>query len=256
MVNSQASSETVQGQMVNLEPRKGIHAASRQASAGRRGGSKMNPESRKIKKVPQPLQVQSRRPVIIHTHSPKAIRTDSNNFMWLVQRLTGSSDTRSRCERNKPSLLNHNDNFAERPSQSMHPLYYLAKSSDFTSLSDVCSNLEAFSLCPGSEADVSYCHTSKVTNTNHKATDDSASSIDLDGGHKGAMTEPLDNFHATLETQALVSSLPSPNIFSAIFLHELPALSPTAHSCLDLVDSSAVHDFRSQRCSLDHCQAC
>lgn len=39
-----------------------------------------------------PLQmapVQYRQPVIIHTYSPEIIQTDSNNFMRLVQRLTG-----------------------------------------------------------------------------------------------------------------------------------------------------------------------
>lgn len=59
--------------------------------------------SHKIRKASVPLPaVQQKRPIIIHTYSPKIIQTQPNNFMWLVQSLTGSADTRSRCQKNKP----------------------------------------------------------------------------------------------------------------------------------------------------------
>jgi hypothetical protein len=47
-------------------------------------------------------QVQYRPPIIIHTYSPKVIHTQPDDFMSLVQKLTGSSDTRLRLKR-KPS---------------------------------------------------------------------------------------------------------------------------------------------------------
>lgn len=46
-------------------------------------------------------------PVIIHTYSPKIIHTQPAHFMWLVQSLTGSSHTRSRCRRHKPDFRKH-----------------------------------------------------------------------------------------------------------------------------------------------------
>jgi hypothetical protein len=56
--------------------------------------------SHRIRKPPRPLpQVQYRAPVIIHTYSPKVIHTDPDDFMSLVQQLTGSSDTRLRLKR-------------------------------------------------------------------------------------------------------------------------------------------------------------
>ena len=73
-------------------------------------------DSHRIRKPPRPLpQVQYRAPVIIHTYSPKVIHTDPDDFMSLVQQLTGSSDTRLRLKRKpkksgarkspKPALL-------------------------------------------------------------------------------------------------------------------------------------------------------
>ncbi|XP_024521329.1 uncharacterized protein LOC9633427 [Selaginella moellendorffii] len=46
-----------------------------------------------------PLPGARRGPVIIHTYSPKVIQTSTQDFMELVQRLTGSSDTRLRCKK-------------------------------------------------------------------------------------------------------------------------------------------------------------
>ncbi|XP_024375325.1 uncharacterized protein [Physcomitrium patens] len=64
---------------------------------------KVSKDSHRIRKPPLPLpQVQYRPPIIIHTYSPKVIHTDPNGFMSLVQKLTGSSDTRLRLKR-KPS---------------------------------------------------------------------------------------------------------------------------------------------------------
>ncbi|KAJ6930783.1 nuclear speckle RNA-binding protein B-like [Populus alba x Populus x berolinensis] len=51
---------------------------------------KIRKDSHKIKKPPQ---TQPRPPVIIYTLSPKVIHTNPNDFMNLVQRLTGSSST-------------------------------------------------------------------------------------------------------------------------------------------------------------------
>lgn len=60
-------------------------------------------DSHRIRKPPLPLpKVQYRAPVIIHTYSPKVIHTAPDDFMSLVQQLTGSSDTRLRLKR-KPS---------------------------------------------------------------------------------------------------------------------------------------------------------
>ncbi|KAG0576455.1 hypothetical protein KC19_5G081400 [Ceratodon purpureus] len=64
---------------------------------------KVNKDSHRIRKPPLPLpQVQYRPPIIIHTYSPKVIHTQPDDFMSLVQKLTGSSDTRLRLKR-KPS---------------------------------------------------------------------------------------------------------------------------------------------------------
>lgn len=61
---------------------------------------KVNKESHRIRKPSLPLpQVQYRPPVIIHTYSPKVIHTEPDDFMSLVQKLTGSSDTRLRLKR-------------------------------------------------------------------------------------------------------------------------------------------------------------
>lgn len=60
-------------------------------------------DSHRIRKPPLPLpQVQYRPPIIIHTYSPKVIHTQPDDFMSLVQKLTGSSDTRLRLKR-KPA---------------------------------------------------------------------------------------------------------------------------------------------------------
>lgn len=64
---------------------------------------KVSKDSHRIRKQPLPLpQVQYRPPIIIHTYSPKVIHTQPDDFMSLVQKLTGSSDTRSRLKR-KPA---------------------------------------------------------------------------------------------------------------------------------------------------------
>lgn len=64
---------------------------------------KVSRESHRIRKQPLPLpQVQYRPPIIIHTYSPKVIHTQPDDFMSLVQKLTGSSDTRLRLKR-KPA---------------------------------------------------------------------------------------------------------------------------------------------------------
>lgn len=64
---------------------------------------KVSKDSHRIRKQPLPLpQVQYRPPIIIHTYSPKVIHTQPDDFMSLVQKLTGSSDTRLRLKR-KPA---------------------------------------------------------------------------------------------------------------------------------------------------------
>lgn len=45
--------------------------------------------------------VQYRAPIIIHTYSPEVIHTQPDDFMSLVQKLTGSCDTRHRLKRKK-----------------------------------------------------------------------------------------------------------------------------------------------------------
>ncbi|KAF9682728.1 hypothetical protein SADUNF_Sadunf05G0138800 [Salix dunnii] len=80
---------------------------------------KIRKNSQKIKKPPlapqpshQPPQIQQqtqpRPPVIIYTLSPKVIHTNPNDFMTLVQRLTGSSST-STCSSTSNSSNPFND---------------------------------------------------------------------------------------------------------------------------------------------------
>lgn len=76
----------------------GIRKQSERLSAS---ALKVGKESHRIRKPPLPLpQVQYRPPIIIHTYSPKVIHTEPDDFMSLVQKLTGSSDTRLRLKRN------------------------------------------------------------------------------------------------------------------------------------------------------------
>jgi hypothetical protein len=61
---------------------------------------KVSKDSHRIRKPSLPLpQVQYRPPIIIHTYSPTVIHTQPDDFMSLVQKLTGSSDTRLRLKR-------------------------------------------------------------------------------------------------------------------------------------------------------------
>ncbi|KAJ7299324.1 hypothetical protein O6H91_Y252500 [Diphasiastrum complanatum] len=253
MVDSLVSSATIQRQTLDQECKIGSHAHSSQASAGRQGGLKISKESKRIKKIPQPLQLQPRPPLIIHTRSPKVIQAVSSDFMWLVQRLTGSAVTRLRCEKSKPSLPNQNDK-AEAPPKSM-PRSNSYDGSYCNSISETDSNSEAHSRShwPDLEAEVSFCHTSKPSAKNHSVTeepstsiislDDSALTMDFDSERNGAAPSMSDSWDG-YETEAFVSSLPSPSIFSAIFLHELPTLSPTACSYVDFLDSSVAPNFQ------------
>ncbi|KAJ7562597.1 hypothetical protein O6H91_03G076300 [Diphasiastrum complanatum] len=260
MVDSQVSSATIQLQPVLQKCKTGGYAASRpQASAGRQGGLKINKESKRIKKLPQPLQIQAQQPLIIHTHSPRVIQADSRDFMWLVQRLTGSPATRLRCEQSKPSQLPNLHDKAEAPLKSMPGS---SDASNSGSVSDTYSHSEADSYCPGLESEVSFCQTSKPSANNHTVTEelststvsltDSASSMDFDSECNDAAPSMRDSWDE-YETEAFVSSLPSPSIFSAIFLHELPALSLTACSYMDFLDSSVAPNC--QFSQLEHCQA-
>lgn len=90
---------------------------------------KVSKDSHRIRKQPLPLpQVQYRPPIIIHTYSPKVIHTQPDDFMSLVQKLTGSSDTRSRLKRKPAKKLpapesDHNDlvdAVADLEQQGMH----------------------------------------------------------------------------------------------------------------------------------------
>ncbi|KAK2399425.1 protein MKS1 [Trifolium repens] len=65
---------------------------------------RINKNSHKIKKPPLGPQAQIRQPVIIYTVSPKVIHTTPNEFMSLVQRLTGSSNSSSMVSMSNDSL--------------------------------------------------------------------------------------------------------------------------------------------------------
>ena len=65
---------------------------------------RINKNSHKIKKPPLAPQAQPRLPVIIYMVSPKIIHTTPNEFMSLVQRLTGSSS--SSTSSNNASMSN------------------------------------------------------------------------------------------------------------------------------------------------------
>ncbi|KAJ7562596.1 hypothetical protein O6H91_03G076200 [Diphasiastrum complanatum] len=178
--------------------------------------------------------------------------------MWLVQRLTGSSVTRLRCEQSKPSLPNHHEK-AEAPVKSMPGSFDAANSS---SVSDSYSHSEAESYRPSLETEAYFWHTSKPSAKNHTVAEaltnsivsftDSASSMDFDSECNDAAPSMSDSWDG-YETEAFVSSLSSPSIFSAIFLHELPALSPTACTYMDFLGSSVAPNF--QFSQLEHCQA-
>ncbi|KAH9298580.1 hypothetical protein KI387_030262, partial [Taxus chinensis] len=61
----------------------------------------MHRDSQQIKKPlasPSPVY---RKPVIIHTYSPKVIHTEAHNFMQLVQKLTGWSEADKKRKRQK-----------------------------------------------------------------------------------------------------------------------------------------------------------
>lgn len=82
---------------------------------------KVSKDSHRIRKPPLPLpQVQYRPPVIIHTYSPKVLHTEPDDFMSLVQKLTGSSDTRLRLKKTKSSKKTESPN-AELPSEPIRP---------------------------------------------------------------------------------------------------------------------------------------
>lgn len=83
---------------------------------------KVSKDSHRIRKPPLPLpQVQYRPPVIIHTYSPKVLHTEPDDFMSLVQKLTGSSDTRLRLKKTKPSKKSESPSNAELPSEPIRP---------------------------------------------------------------------------------------------------------------------------------------
>lgn len=76
---------------------------------------RISKDSHKIKKpplAPQPSHPQPppRQPIIIYTVSPKVIHTTPNDFMNLVQRLTGSSSSSSSNSAALPTIIN-NDPF-------------------------------------------------------------------------------------------------------------------------------------------------
>lgn len=52
--------------------------------------------------LPDSAAQQRIQPVIIHTLSPRVVFAEPGSFMWIVQSLTGSSDTRLRCEESRP----------------------------------------------------------------------------------------------------------------------------------------------------------
>lgn len=71
-----------------------------ESGSGNSSPLKVSKDSHRIRKPPLPLpQVQYRPPIIIHTYSPKVIHTEPDDFMSLVQKLTGSSDTRLRLKK-------------------------------------------------------------------------------------------------------------------------------------------------------------
>lgn len=93
-----------------------------------RGGSsspavlKVSKEAHRIRKPPLPLPlVQYRPPIIIHTHSPKVRHTEPDDFMSLVQKLTGSSDTRLRLKKTKPSSKRENGAAADGGTRKENP---------------------------------------------------------------------------------------------------------------------------------------
>lgn len=87
----------------------GVQLSRRHPESAQRGSNsalKVSRDSHRIRKPPLPLPpVQYRPPIIIHTYSPKVIHTQPDDFMSLVQKLTGSSDTRLRLKSKSPKPL-------------------------------------------------------------------------------------------------------------------------------------------------------
>jgi hypothetical protein len=85
----------------------GLQFSRRHPESAHRGSNsalKVSRDSHRIRKPPLPLPpVQYRPPIIIHTYSPKIIHTQPDGFMSLVQKLTGSSDTRLRLKSKSPN---------------------------------------------------------------------------------------------------------------------------------------------------------
>ena len=72
---------------------------------------RININSHKFKKPPLAPQAQPRLPVIIYMVSPKIIHTTPNEFMSLVQRLTGSSSSSSNNVSMSNDSLNDNTTY-------------------------------------------------------------------------------------------------------------------------------------------------
>ncbi|XP_024377081.1 uncharacterized protein [Physcomitrium patens] len=88
------------GKAVPLMKDAGFQFGVRKQENGSGSPLKVSKDSHRIRKPPLPLpQVQYRPPIIIHTYSPKVIHTQPDDFMSLVQKLTGSSDTRLRLKK-------------------------------------------------------------------------------------------------------------------------------------------------------------
>lgn len=83
-------------------PRKEI-----QIQGPRPAALKIRKESHKVKKPP--AVPQHRSPVIIYAVSPKVIHTNPNEFLSLVQRLTGSNSTVQDISNNQPEPESTND---------------------------------------------------------------------------------------------------------------------------------------------------
>ncbi|KAJ7197308.1 hypothetical protein O6H91_15G055900 [Diphasiastrum complanatum] len=172
---------------------------------------RINKESHKIRKLPPPLPiVQYRRPVIVHTHSPKIIQIDPSNFMSLVQKLTGSTDTRMRCNMHidPVSLPNSSDGFSD------HSIDHLQSCRSVESPND-SNNLLQSAREPLLSA--------KAEVHSPKYSERISEGYNIEGTNQAAS-------HVF---QLHYSMLPSPNTTSQSVLTGLPSLSSTIYPQLD-----------------------
>ncbi|KAJ7568953.1 hypothetical protein O6H91_01G054300 [Diphasiastrum complanatum] len=228
---------------------------------------KLSRDSKRIKKVPQLMQSHGlhRPPVIIHTYSPKVIHTDACHFMWMVQRLTGSSHTRLRCDQHKPTLgiSSKQTEAAQTPfgsqpvspseaAESVSDLFRESNPEESQALSALSAPLEGRAFLKAAvESPPARSPKEKVGGKQlpPECFDaNSRASLELELRYDAIMPSLVHS----LASQFSAQDIPSPTIFSTVFLRDLPALSTTSFAITDSTNSSIMPHLHIQPdCSVE-----